>query len=85
MIKELIKKTVNQNPGIKGVNLVLDVTVSLSKEVDEWEEDAYFEALEDLVSQKEIIEVEYVLPGLGNKIKSIYFPKGTDVRLLKTS
>ncbi len=85
MMKELIKKIVNENPGINGVKLATSVLESFYKEKRDWTQDDYFKNLEELISQKEIVEIEYVLPELENMVKSIYFPKGTDVRLVKIS
>jgi hypothetical protein len=82
MIKDLIKKTVNENQGIKATELAVSVTTALLEEKQEWTQDQFFKALEELVHEREIVEVSYVLPTMDYKVKSIYFPKGTEVSIV---
>jgi len=72
-IKELIINCINEHTGIKGVDLVVDVC---SNEVNTEE---YENALNELVMNGEIIEVEYTLPSMDYRVKSMYFPKETVV------
>ena len=82
MIKDLIKKTVNENQGIKATELAISVTTVLFEEKQEWTLDQFFKAMEELAHEKEIVEVNYVLPTMDYKVKSIYFPKGTKVSIV---
>ena len=72
--KEAILTSINTHQGIKAVELVLDV-LRLSNPFLDGEE--YHKELESLVESGEIVELEYVLPQMGYRAKSIYFLKGT--------
>lgn len=37
--------------------------------------------LNELVEQKRIVEIEYVLPQMHYRIKSLYLPKGTEISI----
>lgn len=39
--------------------------------------------MDELVKEERITEVEYVLPMMPNRIKSIYFPLGTEITIVK--
>lgn len=43
----------------------------------EFNHDDFIYQLEELVKDNEIVELEYILPQLDYRIKSMYFPKGT--------
>jgi len=68
---------VNAHQGIKGVDLALHVMSEVNPVIFDIQE--YWDALNSLIGSKEIVEVEYTLPQLSYRIKSIYFPKGTEV------
>lgn len=74
-MREAILTTVNTRQGINGVHLVLNVMSIVGPM--KLENDEYNQELEKLVESGEIVELEYVLPQMDYRIKSIYFPKGT--------
>jgi len=74
-LKEAILLTVNSQQGIKGVELVLNVMAIINPM--KFKEKDYIFELAELVSVGEIVEMEYILPQMDYRIKSIYFPKGT--------
>lgn len=76
-MREVILRMINSHQGIKGVDLALKVMSEINPSVFKVEE--YWDALNSLIGSKEIVEVEYTLPQLSYRIKSIYFPKGTAV------
>ncbi len=76
-MKEIIKEKINENLGISFDELGLFTFTYLNIELNEFTQDIFFKALEELISQEEIVEVKYVLPEFKNTVKSIYFPKGT--------
>lgn len=76
-MKEIVLRMVNAHQGIKGVDLALKVMGEVNPVIFKVEE--YWDALNSLIGDKEIVEVEYTLPQLNYRIKSLYFPKGTAV------
>lgn len=79
-IKKLILETVNNSGAIKNVDLALKV---LDKTLPQYFNTTdYHEALEELVKSKDIQEVEYTLAN-EDRTKSIYFSKGTEIRIQK--
>lgn len=76
-LKEAILSTIKSIPGIKGVDLVLNVMGQINP--TRFNDQEYFMALDELLKREEIVEVEYMLPDMEYRIKSIYFPKGTRV------
>jgi hypothetical protein len=41
------------------------------------------EMIDDLVARGEIMELEYVIPAMNYRIKSLYFPKGTEIKQVR--
>lgn len=72
-VKELIVQKINDHQGIKATELV----VNIISEFGEIESNDYDNALAELINDKEIIEVEYTLPSMDYRVKSLYFPKET--------
>lgn len=74
-LREAILVSVNSHQGMKGVDLVLNVMglVNCMKFTDV----EYQQELESLLKNGEVVELEYILPQLNYRIKSMYFPKGT--------
>ena len=71
-IRTVILNIVNSHSGINSVNLVLEImSLIITDRID------YISEIEKLVKEKEIVELEYIVPQLNYRIKSIYFPKGT--------
>ena len=75
--KEAILTSVNTRQGITAVELVLNCMSFIGP--SQFEEVEYTFQLAELVSNKEIVELEYILPQMDYRIKSIYFPKGTKI------
>lgn len=83
-IKSKILDIVSDKPGIKGVDLTLDVLQLLlehENNCDDPKSELAVGLINELVLQGEIVEVEYVLPTMTYRIKSLYFPKGTEVTI----
>lgn len=73
-LREAILTTVNTRNGVNGVDLVLNCMGLFGP----WFEDKdYMFLLAELVSSGEIVELEFILPSMDYRVKSIYFPKGT--------
>jgi len=73
--KEIIKTKIDHSTGIKGVELSLAVMDIVNPAVFKFEE--YWKELTELVKTGEVMELEFVLPQIDYRTKSIYFPKGT--------
>lgn len=80
-IEQAILSTVNSSPGIKGVELVLRVMDLLNGHLNTAH---YFHELERLVLKGQVIELEYILPGMSYRLKSLYFPAGTTLHVKET-
>jgi hypothetical protein len=85
-VRQLILTTVTNKPGIKATELVVEVMMLLSESGSTLPErgsgEGIVNTLNDLVSEQEVVEVEYVLPTMTYRVKSLYFPKGTKVKLV---
>lgn len=82
-IKELISKTVNEHQGIKAVELVVEVSQQSADYPFDMNE--YEKSLMELIEEDEIVEVEYTLPSMDYRVKSLYLPKDTVVIVSKAS
>jgi hypothetical protein len=77
-LKQVILEVVNANTGMRGVELALKV---LDRTMPRYfESPQYQEALDELVAEGSIVELEYTLPEMDYRTKSIYFPKGTQIK-----
>lgn len=76
-LRDAILNTVNSHQGIKGVELVLNVMGSVGPVM--FDDREYMLELSRLLDSGQIVEVEYTLPTMDYRIKSLYFPKGTKV------
>jgi hypothetical protein len=72
-LDEFIKMAVNDKGPIKGVDLALEVV----KHNHGMSPSDITQAIERLVRDEEVVELEYVLPEMSYRTKSLYFPKGT--------
>jgi len=79
-IAENIKLVVNASGPIKGVDLALKVLQNLHPY--EFESREFLRILDSLVQHGEILEVEYLLPSMRDRVKSLYFPIGTAVKVI---
>lgn len=89
--RELIRDAMAANPGIKAVQLVSEVTSEVMKRIkaqapslgnDNQEGKNVVDIINAMVKEGELVEVEYVLPTMVYRVKSVYFPKGTIVRIV---
>lgn len=63
---------------IKGVDLAVECAAAHIEDITGKD---IIDTMELLVQQGKAVEVEYVLPKMNYRAKSIYFPKGTEIRL----
>ena len=80
-LRDTILTSVNSHQGIKGVELVLNVMGCVGPVM--FDDREYTLELSRLLDEGEIIEVEYSLPQMSYRIKSLYFPKGTQLHVCK--
>lgn len=76
-LPETIIRIVNNNQGLKGTELVLKL---MSADLN-IEATTLLKAIDEVVQDGEIIEVEYTLPMMNYRVKSMYFPKGTVIKI----
>lgn len=69
--KNMVNQIIRLSTGIKVNELACNRDVAMSG-LDLWED-----ALNPLIKDGEVIELEYVVPSSDYRIKSILFPKGT--------
>lgn len=82
-LKDTIVKAVELHPGIKGVELVLNVMSMVGPNM--FDDREYMLELSRALDSGEIIEIEYCLASMDYRIKSLYFPKGTKVNAPQTT
>jgi len=73
--REAILTTINTRNGVNGVDLVLKC-MGIINPLTFINKDYIF-ILAELVALGEIVELEFILPQMEYRLKSIYFPKGT--------
>ena len=83
-VRQLIIDTVNDTTGIKAVELICRVAPII------YESDCRLQGditamLEQLVKEGEVVELELLLPHANDRIKSMYFPKGTELRIMESN
>jgi hypothetical protein len=66
---------------IKGTDLVTHIVIDhyTQNEPGDFSTDEILRVIDRLVAEGELIEIEYVLPTSSYKVRSIYFPKGTEI------
>lgn len=82
-LKDIIRDIVINQGSIKNVSLALKVLEKTTPNY--FETDDYHKAIEELVTQGDIVEVEYILSDADYRIKSVYFPRGTKILNIKGS
>ena len=80
-MRDIILRIVNSSQGVNGVKLVIEVMSEIGP--TRLDHDEYIECLESLVKNREIVEVEYTLPHMDFRVKSLYLPKGTTISIKK--
>jgi hypothetical protein len=76
-LRKAIVDCINQNHGIKAVKLAMNVMSVINPQ--RFHAEDYHKEIDSLVADGEIIELEYMVPEIEYRIKSIYFPKGTKI------
>lgn len=69
--KQRLVNIITEKQGMKAVELAGLAALSFSCD------ESVVLLLDELVREKSIVEVEYVLPNMSYRIKSMFFPKGT--------
>lgn len=81
-IRGITLRLVNESTGIKAVELLVQVVrFCVNNKIRQPESLEFAHLLEDMVFTKEIVEVEYIIPSVDYKVKSIFFPKGTQITI----
>ena len=81
--KEIVRKIIDDSTGIKAVELATQVVLEVHDKCHERQEfDIWNDALDPLIEAGEICELEYSLPAMNWRLKSIFFPKGTTFRMI---
>ena len=80
-LKKSIIEIITVHSAIKNVDLALAVMAHLNPQC--FGSEIYFNALEELIRDGEIMEIEYTLPNMDYRVKSIYMPKGTSISIKK--
>lgn len=78
-LREAIIQIVTDKQGCKATELAPLIAEGYPDLVCEL--DKVVETIESLVASGELVEVEYILPQMTYRIKSMLFPKGTEVQL----
>lgn len=76
--KNIIVGIISSSQGCKATDLAVELAMM------EFGENDPLELLNELVKENRIIEIEYVLPQMGFRVKSFYLPVGTEIRVLGT-
>ena len=82
-LKKSIISTVNDSRGIAATELVAKFVCHIHEYEYECDCENIPELIQELVDGGEIFELEYILPSLDYRIKSMYFPKGTRILNVK--
>lgn len=83
--RDVILQMIYENPGINGVKIITNTMHVLYKETSLPCDVDVVELLNEMATQGEIVEVEYVIPSADYRIKSLYFPLGTKVKTTAAS
>lgn len=75
-MKELIVQIINNSTGIKAVELTLALMEKTGP--TKFDLNNYNICIHELLKEEAIVELEYWLPSMRERTKSIYFPKGTE-------
>lgn len=83
-IKDLIVEVIQTCQGMKATELPVKLYehhealfMEICSALQAW---SLHKLAADLVKEGRIIEIEYILPDMTNRIKSFYLPKGTQVK-----
>jgi len=83
MMQKIVEKVYQSGP-LKGTELIPAI---IQENKDDLNLDDYdmIHLLDELVNSGKLIEIEYVLPKMDYRAKSMYFPIGTDMTIIKMS
>ncbi len=79
-VKKMILNIINGSSGIKATELITAVYDEAKEH--SLEEHNIVVYVEELVFENEILEIEYTLPLMSYRLKSIYFPIGTTIKTI---
>lgn len=72
-----VVEIVKENPGIKSTELAAKLTIKKCENSLKVEGHEIVKAIDEAVTEGLILEIEYVLPSMPYRIKSVYFPANT--------
>lgn len=78
-LEEIVCEVLGQSPGTIGARLVSEVISLVFKRTGNIPPENLMNLLDQMVAAGRIVEVEYVVPSMDYRIKSLYFPAGTTV------
>ena len=76
-----VVEIVKENPGIKSTELAAKLTIKKCENNLKVEGDEIVKAIDDAAKEGLILEMEYILPSMPYRIKSVYFPADTKLTL----
>ncbi len=83
-LKSVLFEMIDNSSGIKATDVATRFVSRCYEQSLECEEmDLWLILLNELVDEEEIVELEYIVPSMEYRIKSMYFPKGTKLYLDK--
>lgn len=80
-VERVISEIVTDCQGIRATELAAKLAADTRLGAISFE--TLMPVLTSMVQRGELVEVEYVLPTMNYRIKSIYFPKGTEVTVVE--
>lgn len=72
-----VLEIVKENPGIKSAELAAKLTIKKGENNLKVEGSEIVKAIDDAAKEGLILEMEYILPSIPYRIKSVYFPADT--------
>ena len=72
-----VLEIVKESPGIKSAELAAKLTIKKCENNLKVEGSEIVKAIDDAVKEGLILEMEYILPSMPYRIKSVYFPADT--------
>lgn len=72
-----VVEIVKENPGIKSAELSAKLTIKKCENNLKVEGSEIVKAIDDAAKEGLILEMEYILPSMPYRIKSVYFPADT--------
>jgi hypothetical protein len=82
-LKEILEAIINNSTGIKAIELACEIADFIH--TNNYDSNQIQQSIEELLADEKICELEFIIPKLDYKIKSIYFPRGTKANLINLS